>query len=102
LSGRTLDVVGPEALTGESAARIWSEALGREIRYGGNDLDGFEQQLAAYGPDWLAYDMRLMMGGIQNHGMHPKDGAVDALTKILGRPLRTYRDAVHEMLGLNQ
>ena len=99
LPGRTLDVAGPEAITGESAARIWSEALKREIRYGGDDLDGFEQQLAAYGPDWLAYDMRLMMRGIQRYGMHPREGAVDTLERILGRPLRTYRDAVREMLG---
>ncbi|CAD6534941.1 NAD(P)H azoreductase [Paraburkholderia kirstenboschensis] len=102
LPGRTLDVVGPEALTGESVARIWSEALQREIRYAGDDLDGFEQQLAAHGPDWLAYDMRLMMAGIQSHGMRPGDDAVNVLTKMLGRPLRTYRDAVHEMLGLSQ
>jgi hypothetical protein len=27
---------------------------------------------------------------------------VDELSKMLGRPLRTYRDAVHEMLGLSQ
>jgi len=101
LPGRTLDVVGPDALTGESAARIWSEALQREIRYAGDDLDGFEQQLAAHGADWLAYDMRLMMDGIQRRGMHANDGTVDTLEKILGRPLRTYRRAAHEMLGLN-
>jgi hypothetical protein len=92
-------VVGPEALTGESAARLWSEALQREIRYGGDDLDGFEQQMAAYGPDWLAYDMRLMMQGIQQRGMHAGQGAVATLEKILGRPLRTYRELVREMVA---
>lgn len=100
LPRRTLDVVGPDALTGESAARIWSEALQREIHYGGDDLDGFEQQMAAYGPDWLAYDMRLMMDGIQQHGMHAPASTVDALEKTLGRPLRRYRDVVREMRGL--
>lgn len=99
LPRRTLDVVGPEALTGESAARLWSEALQREIRYGGDDLDGFEQQMAAYCPDWLAYDMRLMMQGIQQRGMHAGQGAVATLEKILGRPLRTYRELVREMVA---
>lgn len=99
LPRRTLDVVGPEALTGESAARLWSEALQREIRYGGDDLDGFEQQMAAHGPDWLAYDMRLMMQGIQQRGMHAGQGAVATLEKILGRPLRTYRELVREMVA---
>ena len=102
LPGRTLEVVGPEALTGESIARIWSEALQREIRYAGDDLDGFERQLAGNGPDWMAYDMRLMMAGIQRHGMRADDNAVDELSKMLGRPLRTYRDAVHEMLGSSE
>ena len=99
LARRTIDVAGPEALTGESAARIWSEALQREIHYGGDDLDGFEQQMAAYGPDWLAYDMRLMMAGIQQHGMHAKQDDAYTLAKILGRPLRTYRQFVQERGG---
>ena len=98
LPGRTIDVVGPQALTGESAARIWSEALGRDIHYAGDGLDGFEQQMAALGPDWLAYDMRLMMEGIQERGMHGSEGAVETLQTMLGRPLRTYRDVVREML----
>jgi len=99
LPGRTLELAGPEALTGEAAASIWSAALHRPIAYGGDGLDGFEQQLQAYGPDWLAYDMRLMMARIQQHGMHPRDGAAEILEQILGRPLRSYRDFVVETLA---
>ena len=99
LPRRTLDVAGPEALTGESAARIWGEALQRDIPYGGDDLDGFERQMAAYGPDWLAYDMRLMMQGIQQRGMHAEKGTAGTLEKMLGRPLRSYREVVREMVG---
>lgn len=98
LPARTLDLVGPESITGPIAASIWSEALQREIRYGGDDLDGFEQQLATYGPDWMAYDMRLMMQRIQTIGMQTRPGAVEALEKMLGRPLRNYRDAVRDLL----
>ncbi|CAH0149727.1 hypothetical protein SRABI112_00658 [Pseudomonas mediterranea] len=58
----TLELVGPQVLTGASVAKIWSAALGREIAYGGDDVAAFEGQLAAYGPSWLAYDTRLMMG----------------------------------------
>ena len=92
----TLDLVGPELLTGESVARIWSAALGREVTYGGDDVTAFEGQLAALGPSWLAYDMRLMMAGIQKHGMLGADGAADRLQAILGRPLRKYTDFVKE------
>jgi len=93
----TLDLVGPEALTGESAAKVWSLALGREVAYGGDDVVAFEAQMAGSGPSWMAYDMRLMMSGIQAHGMHGGQGAVARLERLLGRPLRTYADFVREV-----
>jgi len=92
----TLDLVGPQALTGADAAKIWSQALGRDVTYGGSDLDAFEKQLASFGPGWLAYDMRLMMARIQEIGMHGEAGAIDRLQAILGRPLRTYAEFVSE------
>jgi uncharacterized protein YbjT (DUF2867 family) len=99
LSRLTLDVVGPQALSGESAAAVWTAVLGREIRYGGNDLQAFEAQLAHAAPGWMAYDMRLMMGRIQRHGMQPADGTVRQLEALLGRPLRRYEDLVRELVG---
>jgi uncharacterized protein YbjT (DUF2867 family) len=99
LPQRALDVVGPEALSGDSVARIWSEELKRDVRYGGNDVEAFERQMATFMPGWMAYDMRLMMSGIQKHGMRPEAGAVGTLEKRLGRPLRTYRNLVREMLN---
>jgi uncharacterized protein YbjT (DUF2867 family) len=92
----TLDLVGPEALTDASAARTWATALGREVIHGVTDLAAFEQQLASFGPARLAYDMRLMMAGIQEIGMRADTGAVDRLQAILGRPLRTYAAFVNE------
>jgi uncharacterized protein YbjT (DUF2867 family) len=92
----TLDVVGPEALTGATAAKIWSSGLGREVTYAGDDVAAFEQQMASFGPAWMAYDMRLMMSGIQTFGMHGADGTVARLQAMLGRPLRTYADFVKE------
>ena len=92
----TLELVGPQALTGAGVAKLWGSALGREIAYGGDDVAAFETQLAAYGPAWLAYDMRLMMEGIQAFGMQAAQGAVARLEAILGRPLRRYQDFVGE------
>ncbi|AUZ46203.1 NmrA family NAD(P)-binding protein [Pseudomonas orientalis] len=92
----TLELVGPQALTGADVVKLWSSALGREIAYGGDDVAAFETQLAAYGPAWLAYDMRLMMEGIQAFGMQAAEGAVARLEAIIGRPLRTYQDFVSE------
>jgi uncharacterized protein YbjT (DUF2867 family) len=92
----TLDIVGPELLTGAAAATTWSQAIGRDVADGGTDLAAFEQQMASFGPAWLAYDMRLMMAGIQKIGMQGEMGAVDRLEGILGRPLRTYAAFVNE------
>ena len=95
----TLDLVGPELITGASAARTWGSALGREINYAGDDVAAFEAQMATFGPAWLAYDMRLMMAGIQKIGMHGADGAADRLQAMLGRPLRNYASFVSEAVA---
>ena len=93
----TLDVAGPELLTGESAAAVWSQALGRTINYGGNDVAAFEAQLTQnHVPSWMAYDLSLMVARIQQVGQIPAEGAVQKLEKILGRPLRTYQQFVAE------
>jgi len=95
----TLDLVGPDVLTGASAAQIWSSALDREVAYGGDDVAAFEAQMASFSPSWMAYDMRLMMAGIQKHGMQAAEGAVERLQTILGRPLRSYEAFVREATG---
>ena len=95
----TLELVGPQALTGAYVAKTWSAALGREVAYGGDDVVAFEGQLASYGPAWLAYDMRLMMAGIQVFGMQGADGTVERLEAIIGHPLRTYEDFVREAIA---
>ncbi len=95
----TLELIGPQPLTGASVAKVWSAALGREIAYGGDDVAAFEGQLASYGPNWLAYDMRLMMAGIQKFGMQAKEGTIEQLQTIIGHPLRTYEDFVREALA---
>jgi uncharacterized protein YbjT (DUF2867 family) len=95
----TLELVGPELLTGDSVAKTWSAALGREVTYGGDDVAAFEAQMATSAPSWLAYDMRLMMAGIQKFGMRGADGTADRLQATLGRPLRTYADFVKEAIA---
>ncbi|WP_434563210.1 SDR family oxidoreductase [Pseudomonas sp. Z4-20] len=95
----TLELVGPQALTSAAVAQAWSLALSREVAYGGDDVAAFEGQMASFGPSWLAYDMRLMMAGIQTFGMQAEDGTVERLQAILGRPLRTYDDFVREAAG---
>ena len=95
----TINLVGPETLTGTDVAAIWSDVLGRPVAYGGDDPSGFEQNLATYMPKWMAHEMRLMAERFVSDGMIPAAGDVERLTKLLGRPLHSYRDFAAEMGG---
>lgn len=92
-----INLVGPDTLTGEAVAAIWSQALGRPIVYAGDDTQGFEANLRNFMPPWMAYDMRLMSERFLTEGMLPEAGDVERLTKLLGRPLRSYRDFAAEV-----
>jgi uncharacterized protein YbjT (DUF2867 family) len=89
---KLVELAGPDALTGSQIARIWTEVLGREVRYGGGDLDAFEKQMRAMAPAWKAYDMRAMFRRYQQDGAVASREQVDQLTALLGRPPRSYRE----------
>lgn len=93
----TINLVGPDTLTGPGVASIWSDILGRPVIYGGDDPSGFEQTMASFMPKWTAYEMRLMAERYVSDGMVPEPGDVERLTKILGRPLHAYRDFAAEI-----
>ncbi|MBK1820992.1 SDR family oxidoreductase [Burkholderia orbicola] len=90
----TLNLVGPDTLTGPQLASIWSDTLGRPVAYGGDDPTPLEDNFATFMPKWMAYEMRLMAERFVSDGMVPEAGDVERLTAILDRPLRTYRDFV--------
>ena len=93
----TINLVGPDTLTGSDVAAIWSDVLGRPVAYGGDDPTGFEQNLATFLPKWMAYEMRLMAERYVSDGMIPEAGDVERLTRILGRPLHSYRNFATEI-----
>lgn len=97
LPSETINLVGPETLTGLEVAAIWSDVLDRPVVYGGDDPSGFEQNLASIMPKWMAYEMRLMAERYVSHGMVPNAGDVERLTQILGRPLHSYREFASQL-----
>jgi len=90
----TINLVGPDILTGEDAAAIWSKVTGRAVIYGGDSPDAFESGMAEFMPPWMAYEMRLMAQRYVSHGMVPRDGDSARLVALLGRPLHSYHDFV--------
>jgi uncharacterized protein YbjT (DUF2867 family) len=94
--GQTYDLVGPEVLTGPSSAEVWSRALGRTIRYAGDDLDAWEQQMLQFMPAWMVFDYKHMFAFFQKNGLKAAPGTVEKLTKVLGHAPRRYEDFVAE------
>lgn len=99
LPREVIEIAGPEAMTGESAAKVWADALGRDVAYVGDDLDAAEAAIAQRAPAWAAYDLRLMLGRFHRDGMRAKPAARGTLRTLLGREPRTYQAFVRELLG---
>jgi uncharacterized protein YbjT (DUF2867 family) len=88
--GETYDLAGPEAVTGPSTAKSWSEALGKPIVYGGDDLDAWEKQQLQYLPAWLVFDFRYMYEYFQKNGLIASPEAITRQTKLLGHAPRGF------------
>ena len=96
LPRETYELLGPDPLTGASAAAVWTGLLGREVRYAGGDLDVFENAVKGRAPAWLAYDLRAMMRRYQADGALATAADIDRLAALLGRSPRSYRDFARE------
>ena len=94
--GQTYDIVGPDVLTGESVASAWSRALGKPVKYGGNDLDAWEAQSLQYLPAWMVFDFRLMYAHFQKNGLKASPEAIGRITKLLGHAPRSFDAFVTE------
>src|ERR1700680_2554747 len=94
--GKTYNLNGPEVLSGPKTASIWSGLLGKEIRYSGDDMDAFEEQLRKRAPSWSAFDIRMMFQGYLERGFVAGAGDIETLTKLLGHTPRRYQDFARE------
>ena len=99
LPHQIVNVVGPEALTGPGTAAIWSDLLGKPVRYAGDDTAPFEKKMTQFGPTWAAMDLRLMLDRFQQDGMRASAHDVEEMTSLLGRPPRSYADFATETLA---
>jgi uncharacterized protein YbjT (DUF2867 family) len=86
--GRTYNLNGPDVLSGPKMALIWSELLGKEIRYSGDDMDMFEEQMRKGAPSWSAFDIRMMFQGYLERGFVAEAGDTQILTSLLGHTPR--------------
>lgn len=94
--GKTYNLNGPEVLSGQRVASIWSKLLGKNILYPGEDLEGFEAQMRQHSPSWSAFDLRMMFQGYLERGFVAEDQDLATLTALLGHPPRSYEDFASE------
>jgi uncharacterized protein YbjT (DUF2867 family) len=92
-------LIGVEALTGQDIADIYSRSLGREIRYGGNDLDVWGDKARHTLPGWLVTDLRLMYEFFQHHGLRASETDFALQAKVLGHLPRCFHTFVRETVA---
>jgi uncharacterized protein YbjT (DUF2867 family) len=90
--GKTYNLNGPEVLSGPKVASIWSGLLGKDIRYPGDNMDAFEEQMRDQAPSWSAFDIRMMFQGYLERGFIAGRGDLETLTGLLGHSPRRYED----------
>jgi uncharacterized protein YbjT (DUF2867 family) len=94
--GRTIPVVGPDPLTGEWTAEVWSDHLGRSVRYIGDDLEAWSTQARGVLPDWMVVDLAMMYRHFQEKGLVATEGELDQIRDLLGREPRSFGDFAAE------
>jgi uncharacterized protein YbjT (DUF2867 family) len=89
---------GPRPWTGEDTARVYSENLGRPVRYAGNDLKAWAEQVSAFMPDWLVKDLVIMYGFFQERGFQATPDQLERQRKLLGHDPRAFETFVWEVV----
>lgn len=96
-NNRTYAIVGPRALTGPACTEILASKLGKPVVYGGDDLEAWGQMMAPFIPPGILFDVKLMNGHFQEHGLLATPEEQKDCAAIVGHPARTYEDYVTEL-----
>jgi hypothetical protein len=67
------------------------------VAYGGDDLDVWAEAVSSMMPEWLVEDLCVMFAHFQEHGLKASEEEVAELTRLLGRPPRSFEDFVAEI-----
>ncbi|MBA3346643.1 MAG: NmrA family NAD(P)-binding protein [Gemmatimonadales bacterium] len=90
-------LVGPEALTGEAVAQVYSRLLDRPVRYGGDDLDAWATQARAMMPEWMVHDLVIMYRHFQTEGLMATSEDRARCREIVGHDPRQFEAFAAEL-----
>jgi uncharacterized protein YbjT (DUF2867 family) len=92
-------LIGAEVLTGQDVADIYARAVGHEIRYGGNDLDVWEEKATHTLSDWLIQDLKPMYEFFQRQGLRASEEDFALQEEVLGHLPRCFHTFVRETVA---
>jgi uncharacterized protein YbjT (DUF2867 family) len=92
-------LTGPQSLTGQQTAAIWSEALGRPISYTGNDLSAWRELVQPHFSAQEIDDFASTYSQIQRFGAPAMPWDHRQTQRALGRPPITYTDYVADQIA---
>jgi len=75
---------------------VYGKHLGREVVYGGDDVDAWGKPVEAFLPPWLLNSLKQMFLAQQQEGGAADEAAVLASAKAVGHPLRSFEGFVRE------
>lgn len=84
-----INIVGPDNLTGDKCAAIWSEVLDRKIAYAGDDISAYLANVPP--PNWFKFDIYTMLSRFQSDGLQSSASDIAIMREILGRQPHSYR-----------
>jgi uncharacterized protein YbjT (DUF2867 family) len=98
-AGADYHLHGPDTINGPKAAEVYAQHFGREVHYGGDDVDQWGKPVEAFLPPWLLDSLKKMFVAQQLHGGVADADAVEASQEAVGHPLRTFDAFAAELAG---
>jgi uncharacterized protein YbjT (DUF2867 family) len=98
-AGADYHLHGPDTINGTKAAEVYAQHFGREVHYGGDDVDAWGKPVEAFLPPWLLDSLKKMFLAEQMNGGAADADAVAASADAVGHPLRTFDAFVAELAG---
>ena len=89
-AGAEYTLHGPDTVTGEQAAAVYSRHFGRDVKYGGDDVDAWAESVKAFLPTWLLESLKVMFLAQQANGPAASEAQVAASSEAVGHPLRSF------------
>jgi uncharacterized protein YbjT (DUF2867 family) len=95
--GGSFRVDGAECVGGFECAALWSQALGRKVRYIGDDLEQFRARISGKMTAWQIEDALGLYACIQNGELTTSSADQAQTLAMLGHPPRRYHDYISDL-----